>query len=154
MIIQHSWKCRALPSGLNAPSYETLLEENRRLKSLLESSDTRCRSQSNLVTVESYINKAEQLENALFKTITNAKGESTVSSWADILPPTRDCMDFLVTHALEWSLWTHYAVHMPSFTADLDSLWSTPWLENLADVDPFRLAVLFAFLSVCRPSRA
>lgn len=144
------------------PTYEELSSETQRLRNELDV----LRSQANSpvpsprkrpLLIPSASSKRfpvkgsahELLEKRLWDDCASSMNRSSVTSWNDIILPTRSVSERLVSFDKTWNSWVHYAVEYPQMSNECNDFLNL--LEQgtpLNETDPAWLAVYFSILSV------
>jgi hypothetical protein len=74
---------------------------------------------------------------------------STVTTWADVILPDRNCSKQLIAYDRKWNSWVHYAVEYPKFEKECDSFISAIEAGSaIKTQNPSWMAVYFSVLSV------
>jgi hypothetical protein len=136
----------------SAPSYQELLEENRRLK--LERG-RRTIQTTNTSGSTPVLNITERFERELFEAVDQSGRTQTVFNESQVIWPSEACVLRLLSYGRSWTSWIHCALHHPTFEVECRQfLRSTPGPSNATTAttaDPFWLAIYFSFMSVCVP---
>jgi hypothetical protein len=129
-------------------SYEDLLQENAQLRILLNESSAQLGPQND----DEIIELSEDLEifdNLLFESLSDTRRQSTITADSDVEFPSRSLSKYLLTQGYKTSLWSHFAVHHPTFEREHDLFWdSCVDLNQRRMYDPFWLSLYFSFISV------
>ena len=131
-------------------SYDDLLQENKRLKLALESSNSPL----------AYINSPESssfvlddegpnvFEDQLFEP-TQESFPSIAKRWPNILLPSKSCSLALLEFDRVWNSWVHAALDHPKFELEHAQFWDNfESGSSLDDLDPAWLALYFAVIAV------
>jgi Fungal specific transcription factor domain/Fungal Zn(2)-Cys(6) binuclear cluster domain len=128
------------------PSYETLAEENARLRAQLAqltSQEATKRAKNGEVG-----DALEYYERQLFRAVTRSPQVRTVSDDAHIAWPLKACSDYILDHAACWTNWMHFTVFAPTFRREHEEFWSRfSRTHSLIGEDPLWLAVYFSILA-------
>jgi hypothetical protein len=93
----------------------------------------------------------EGLEDRLWDSLSAASigTGSTVTSWADIVLPDRNCSKQLIAYDRKWNSWVHYAVEYPRFENECDSfIFAIEAGSTIETQNASWMAVYFSVLSV------
>ncbi|KAF2832853.1 hypothetical protein CC86DRAFT_277466 [Ophiobolus disseminans] len=120
----------------HVPTYEELNSENERLRqevealkaqifgssSILSSHDLAGHTMDPLLRKRQIDQDEEGLEQKLWDSLASVlpATKPVVSSWDDIVLPTRSCSEFLVDYDEKWNSWVHYALEYPHFRVECD----------------------------------
>ncbi|KAL2847022.1 hypothetical protein BJX68DRAFT_268323 [Aspergillus pseudodeflectus] len=138
--LHKTWRGRCVwQDAPNIPTHAELSSENQYLRLELESlraqngqlsrnkSSVKERSPRSLSTWSNRKHRPdhdeEGLEDRLWDSLSAASigSGSTVTSWADIVLPDRNCSKQLIAYDKKWNSWVHYAVEYPRFENECDS---------------------------------
>ena len=140
---------RGSPSEDGGPSYFDLLEENRRLRAVLDKSSPIPSDKDEMFCPYVEVpTVTEAFENAIHPTTLNGERPSSVRSISDIYMPSATCSQYLLEHGVVWTSWIHFAVHVPTFRAEHCEYWAQSQITPILYRDPSWLAIYFGFLSV------
>ncbi|TVY52882.1 putative transcription factor lepB, partial [Lachnellula cervina] len=124
------------------PSYQDLLEENRRLKAEIAGQTIPSLSTEDVVYGEA-LNITESFERELFEAVGGTGRASTVFRDDQVQWPSAECVRNLLVYGRTWTSWMHCALHHPTFEAECHE-----FLEGSGrNPDPFWLAIYFSFIS-------
>ena len=129
------------------PTYEGLLEENRRLKAEL-AGRKRGTSGSDDSGYGEVLNITERFERDLFDVVNDTTRTSTVSTDDQVLWPSESCVKNLLSYGRTWTSWIHCALHHPTFELECRAVFDETDGSVAAVGDSLWLAVFFSFLSV------
>lgn len=155
------------------PTYESLRDENQRLRQNIEALKTGLHPTPRLSQVEEASETTTEtahplgpqrfadqdddgFEQRLWDTISSTSDirdiKSTVSSWEDITLPSRECSERLIAYDEMWNSWAHYAVEYPQFSYECDRFMEAVERgTKLGQADASWMAVYFSVLSVPPP---
>jgi len=130
------------------PTYQDLLEENRRLKAEIAgwTVDVPSLTSTEDGVYGEALNITESFERELFETVGGTSRASTVFSEDQIQWPSATCVRNLLVYGRTWTSWMHCALHHPTFEAECHDFLEQSGFGKTPD--PFWLAVYFSFLSV------
>ncbi|VUC24288.1 unnamed protein product [Clonostachys rosea] len=132
-------------------TYDELKTENQRLRDEIEMLRRRQVPSSPASHAERFrrsLGNDDELEKRLWKFVSaSVPASPTVTDWADIITPSRQCSEQLVEFDRIWNSWVHYALEYPAFENECDEFYAE--LEkgsSLEEYDTAWLAVYFAVL--------
>ncbi|KAH6889333.1 hypothetical protein B0T10DRAFT_487782 [Thelonectria olida] len=136
------------------PSYQELLEENKRLRNALAAANSEAldRPEPSLPTrpkkPQHLLESPDALEQMLLESPPSAYESYQKLDLAHIVVPSRECSNALVAYDKKWNSWVHYALEYPIFEHEHEEFMDS--LDNgatLSDLDPAWLSVYFSVLS-------
>lgn len=157
--------------GPHVPTYEELRSENEQLRNEIESMKTQQGKNEQksalglspgptmdsgriLSPKQCFDQDGDGLEQSLWDRLASDSSamKSLVSTWDDIVIPSRACSEHLLAYDEQWNSWVHYALEYPRFRTECDTFMAS--IENglcIERADPFWMAVYFSVLSVSLP---
>ncbi|KAK4946419.1 hypothetical protein LTR10_014618 [Elasticomyces elasticus] len=130
----------------HVPTYDELLADNERLKSVTTARCSRSLSPLTPRLKEDY--DCDFLERYLFENVQQVLNPSNFDA-QQIIFPSRDCSNKLINYDKTWNSWVHYAVQYPEFDQEHDLLWELSAIGIPPDqTEPGWLALYFAVLAV------
>ncbi|UQC81504.1 uncharacterized protein CLUP02_06990 [Colletotrichum lupini] len=133
------------------PTYDELVQENRRLRTALEASQVRSASDSSFRkprTAQNLLECHDPLEEMVFKSPSSSQVSRHRRGWSTVDVPCRKSSELLIAYDKKWNSWVHYALEYPEFDQE-----HTQFMDNLekgtvlSDCDPGWLSVYFSVIT-------
>ncbi|PVI00134.1 hypothetical protein DM02DRAFT_593251 [Periconia macrospinosa] len=149
------------PHDAQVPTYRELSSENQRLRNELDVLRAQASAESTTSVEESLrtlstssrrrtlLGTAQgSLEKRLWDDCASSANGSCVASWNDIILPSRETSEHLISFDQTWNSWVHYAIEYPQMSDECDGfLHSLEQGTLVHHADPAWLAVYFSILS-------